>query len=113
MGSREFLFGPDCAEWLVRLHWESDDKVYWVGFKLFRNRVLNLPRLYGDGFEENPGDDEADVSGSVKWDGCTNFDGGEAAMHACDEDDLRRMFDVISKARRVALIEIMARPDNV
>ena len=33
-------------------------------------------------------DDEPSLTGSVKWDGCSNWDTGNTMLHACDREQL-------------------------
>lgn len=109
--TREFFFGDQDSEWLVRLEWSlSDDKAYTVGFLMFevRGRDAKHPmaRLYGDNF--SPKATEPEVQGDVKWDGCTSFHFGDTAMHVCNGEELTLLFDTLAEVRRVALDEVMA-----
>lgn len=55
--------------------------------------------LYGPQFQELGPDTEVFADGSVKWDGCSNWDiGPEGCMvHGCDKEDLINIGIVLSR----------------
>jgi L-rhamnose isomerase len=61
------------------------------------NESSNMP------VEFDPAKGEIYVSGSVKWDGCVNFEVGDdngVMLHACNEDDLARLSKTLIQVRR-------------
>ena len=106
----EFFHGGRSSgnEYLARLHWTPGETIHVVEFALFQVRTCDPgPRLYGDQFQPEPC--EPELTGSVKWDGCTSFHPGDCPLHVCNADALTQMFATLAEVRRVALVEVMGR----
>lgn len=81
-------------------HWPENEAV--MGFRVFERTAYGTDVLYRDrrdsaGVEMTDDVEHAEVfmSGSVKWDGCINFDfpaSKDCMIHACGKADVKAKF---------------------
>jgi hypothetical protein len=107
--------------YVVRLYWGDDPKVLWVDFEIYlvaarqlapghlsvRSGVVEgLPAYHDDKLHFVTDIDAArpDVTGFVKWDGCTQFRlaPGSGLAHVDSRAGLHAFCDAIDKARELA-----------
>lgn len=113
----EWFIGRDLGDWFVRLRWDSEaDVVHWIDIELFE--IASLDPDGSPMFRNSPeiGPDLStvasvpDLSGFVKWDGCSQFYFPEAPgpqFHFDDDRSVVRVFEAIREARRVAMARVM------
>lgn len=83
----------------------TEKRSHWLGFKVYHvlGRTENGTRMYNrDGYESSP-DPVKDraaaqvaLSGSIKWDGCSDISFDDEPLHFCGRDDVQGFAALLS-----------------
>lgn len=83
----------------------TETQSHWIGFKVYRviGKTASGARVYNrDGYQTSPDPVEdrnaaqVMLSGSIKWDGCSNFALEDEPLHFCGRSDIEEFADLLS-----------------
>jgi hypothetical protein len=83
----------------------TEKRSHWIGFKIYKviGRTESGVRVYNrDGYESSPAPVEdrtlaqVAVSGSIKWDGCSDLNIDDAPLHFCGRGHMEEFTALLS-----------------
>lgn len=82
--------------------------VYGIARYLQPENLRSYEKETGGGFTENISEAHSDLSGSIKWDGCSNWNmmPDEARLHFCSREDAINLGVLLGRLYNIAKAEI-------